>query len=224
MVTTVYLIRHAEAMGNVNEVFQGHTDCEISPKGKKQLEFLKERCKDLQYDVIYSSPLIRAMETAEAVNFYHHLPIRTDKGLMEINGGVFEGKKWCDIPKLYPDAYDLWANDHGRFTVEGGESMEDMYNRITLTVTKIAARNHGKKIIVTTHGCAIRNFLCYASDTPLSGVQNIRWSDNTAVSKIEFDENLKPFIILQNDASHLDREMSTLEYQSWWREEMAAVK
>ena len=170
MVTTIYLIRHGEAMGNVNGIFQGHTDCEISSKGKIQLECLKERCKEIEYDVIFSSPLKRAIETAEAVNFYHDLPIQTDKGLMEINGGIFEGKKWDELPNLYPEAYDLWTNQHSKFTVEDGESMESVFNRITLTVTKLAARNRGKKIAIVSHGCAIRNFLCYANDKTIDEI------------------------------------------------------
>lgn len=224
MVTTIYLIRHGEAMGNVDGIFQGHTDCEISSKGKIQLECLKERCKEIEYDVIFSSPLKRAIETAEAVNFYHDLPIQTDKGLMEINGGIFEGKKWDELPNLYPEAYDLWTNQHSKFTVEDGESMESVFNRITLTVTKLAARNRGKKIAIVSHGCAIRNFLCYANDKTIDEIDEIAWSDNTAISKIEFDHNLKPTIIFQNDASHLDRETSTLEHQTWWRQDLVTAK
>lgn len=224
MVTTIYLIRHAEAMGNVNEIFQGHTDCEISPKGKQQLEFLKERCKNLDYDVIFSSPLKRAVETAEAVNFHHKLPIKTDKNLMEINGGLFEGQKWSELAALYPEAYDLWVNNHSKFTIEGGESMEGLFNRITLSVTQLAARNRGKNIAIVSHGCAIRNFLCYASDKTLCEINDISWSDNTAISKIEFDHNLKPTIVFQNDATHLDDQMSTLAHQTWWKKEIVSIK
>ncbi len=224
MVTTIYLIRHGEAMGNINNIFQGHTDCEISSNGKVQLECLKERCKEIEYDVLFTSPLKRAVETAEAANFYHQLPIQTDDGLKEINGGVFEGKKWSELPKLYPEAYDLWENHHAEFMVEDGESMENVFNRITLTVTKIAARNRGKAIAIVSHGCAIRNFLCYANDKTLKEINDIGWSDNTAISKIEFDHNLKPKVIFQNDSSHLNMETSTLEHQTWWRKEMIAVE
>lgn len=224
MVTTVYLIRHAEAMGNINEIFQGHTDAELSPKGIKQLECLKERFREIEYDAIFASPLIRTMQTAEAVNYYHQLPIITDRGLIEINGGVFEGKPWCELPKLYPEAYTLWEKNHAKFAVEGGESMEEVYNRITLTVTKLAARNYGKSVALVSHGCAIRNFLCYAGDLPHREIDRVEWSDNTAISKIEFDENLKPTIVFQNDASHLNYEMSTLEHQRWWKKEMLAAK
>ena len=224
MVTTVYLIRHAEAMGNVHEIFQGHTDCEISPKGKLQLECLKKRCKDLNYDVIFSSPLKRAVETAEAINAYREIPIQIDDGLLEINGGIFEGKKFRELPELYPEAYDLWKNHHPKFVVENGESMESVFNRITLTITKLAARNREKTIAIVSHGCAIRNFLCYANNKSLNEINDVSWSDNTAISKIEFDHNLKPTIIFQNDSSHLTDEASTLSFQTWWKKEMLTTE
>ena len=87
MVTTLYLIRHCEALGNINDTFQGSIDEDITEKGAKQLEKLAERCRKLTFDVIYSSPLIRAYKTAEAANKYHGLPIIKDKDFEEINGG-----------------------------------------------------------------------------------------------------------------------------------------
>lgn len=222
--TTVYLIRHAEAMGNINGTFQGLSDCEISPNGKRQLELLRERFKEIEYDAIFSSPLKRAVKTAEAVNFHRGLEIHTDKGLVEINGGVFEGQKWTDLPKLFPEAYDLWENNFSKFYVEGGESMESVFNRITLSITQLAARNRGKTIAVVSHGCAIRNFLCYANGKPLSKIDEVEWAENTAVSKIEFDGNLKPSVIFQNDASHLTEGEMTISKQSWFKKELLSAK
>ena len=123
MKTKVYLVRHAEAMGNVNEFFQGRTDCEISPKGKKQLDCLAERFRDIHFDALYSSPLSRTRETAAAVNRYHGLDIIYDPQLIEINGGEWEGKKWADIPVLYPEEYHLWTEDMANFRTEKGEAM-----------------------------------------------------------------------------------------------------
>lgn len=216
MVTTVFLIRHGEAQGNIDGTFQGHTDCEITQKGKKQLAQLRERFKEIPFDVIFSSPLLRTIETAEAVNFYHNLPLQTDRGLIEINGGAFEGKKWADIESCYPVEHEVWTKTPHKFKIIDGESMEDCYNRITLTITKLAARNRGKTLAIVSHGCAIRNFLCYAMGESADNLVNVPWSDNTAVSKIEFDHNLKPTIIFQNDASHLSGDLLTVKHQDWW--------
>lgn len=219
MVTTVYLVRHAEAMGNINETFQGHTDCDLSPKGEKQLDCLKERFRDIQFDRIYSSPLIRARRTAEAADFYHNLPVETEENLIEINGGVFEGKKWSELPVLYPKEYDLWEHHQSEFNVENGESMVHVYERMKETVCRLAYENLGKTIVLVSHGCAIKNFLCYANALPHDKMGTLPWSDNTAVSKLEIDADGRLRIIFQNDSSHLTPELSTLAHQTWWRRE-----
>lgn len=215
--TTVYLIRHAEAAGNVGGFFQGHTNSELTEKGYKQLEYLKERCKEIPFEVIYCSPLIRTIETAKAVNYYHDLPINTHEGLKEINGGLFEGKLWEDLPKLYPEEYKLWEGKHYEFDIEYGESMREVYARMRDTVTKIADGNRGKIIGVVSHGCAIRNFLCYASGYPIEKLDEMGWSDNTAISCVEFDDELNPHIVFKDDSQHLDEESSTMANQTWWK-------
>ena len=94
--TRIYLIRHAEAEGNINRVLQGHFDADISENGCRQLEKLKKRFKTVYFDSVYSSPLIRAYKTAQAADFYLKLPIVKLGGLEEINGGHWEGEKWDD--------------------------------------------------------------------------------------------------------------------------------
>lgn len=215
--TTVYLVRHAEAEGNINRLFQGRTDCNVTENGRAQLRLLAERFKGIPIEAIYSSPLIRTMETAKAVNFYHNLEIIKVDGIMEINGGVFEQKHWDELPKLFPDAYEVWTNRHHEFDIEDGESMLNVYNRMRDTITEIVSENKDRTIAIVSHGCAIRNFLCYANNIPFENLDTIEWCDNTAVCKFEFDDNLVPTVIIQNDASHLSEEFSTIAKQSWWK-------
>ena len=98
----VYLVRHAEAFGNINEVFQGHIDTEVTEKGYRQLNALSERFKNINLDSIYTSPLIRARVTAEYINKNFGYELKFNDGLIEINGGQFEGKPWSELPKLFP--------------------------------------------------------------------------------------------------------------------------
>lgn len=212
--TKIYLVRHAEAMGNVQEFFQGRTDCEVSEKGKKQLECLAERFGDIPIEAIYSSPLKRTLSTAEAVNKYHDLPIIKDEGLIEIDGGVWEGKPWADLPKLYPTEYDLWKNRMEDFYIEGGEKMTEVFHRMKNAVDSIARENDGRTIAVVSHGCALRNYLCYAMGKPISALKDVGWSDNTAVSLVEYDSGV-PKIIFKNSNDHLTGELSTLSGSKW---------
>lgn len=141
--TTIYLVRHCEAMGNINRIFQGHTDEEISENGRMQLERLAERFRGIHLDAVYSSPLKRAYHTAEAVNRYHRLPIHTDGRLMEINGGHWEEKPWEALPELYPSEWEDWSERPWRFEAEGGEPMREVYRRMAEALTDIAAAHPG---------------------------------------------------------------------------------
>ena len=84
--TRIILIRHCEAEGNIKRVFQGHTDADISENGRKQLDLLRLRCRNMQIDAIYSSPLKRAYQTAEAINSFRNLTVQIHEDLIEING------------------------------------------------------------------------------------------------------------------------------------------
>ena len=211
----IYFVRHAEAMGNVLEFLQVRTDTEVSEKGKVQLECLAERFRDIPIEKIYSSPLKRAAATADAVNRHHGLPIIFDEGLIEINGGVWEGKPWADLPVLYPTEHSLWTDKMEDFYIEGGEKMTDVFERMKNVVGKIAAENQGRTIAVVSHGCALRNYLCYANGDSIEHLKDVGWSDNTAVSLVEYDDALVPKIIFKNDGSHLTDDLSTLAHSDW---------
>ena len=87
----ILLIRHCETEGNLLHVFQGQNDTPVSARGQEQLTLLALRCRNIPIDVIYTSPLGRAVKTAEAVNTYHHVHIKPHAGLLEIHGGIWEG-------------------------------------------------------------------------------------------------------------------------------------
>ena len=221
--TRILLIRHCEAEGNIKRLFQGHTDADISENGERQLLRLAERCKDMELDFLYSSPLIRAQKTARAAGTHHDLPLKLDPGLMEINGGVWEGKAWSSFPLLYPEQARRWNLSPWEFHPEGGESMRELHKRIWNTIIAIARRHTGSTVGIVSHGCAIRNFLCRAHGYPIEKLNEISWSDNTGISIIDFDAEMKPEVLLENDASHLSDELSTLGKQTWWRPETRAA-
>lgn len=217
--TDVILIRHCEAEGNIKKVFQGSTDSDITENGKAQLAALSERMKDFPFEHIYSSPLKRAYKTAQAANVYMQLPIHTDDGLREINAGVIEGVRYADLPKLYPVDAENWNLSPMNFAPMGGETMREVFERGWNTVIKIVKRHKHSRICITSHGCTIRNILCRAKGYSIDRLNDIEWCDNTAISVLRFDDELNCSLILENDASHLNDEISTLAKQVWWKKE-----
>lgn len=217
MVTKLYLIRHCEALGNINGTFQGSIDEDITEKGQRQLDKLAVKCKDIPFDVIYSSPLIRAVKTAQAANKHHGLEIITDSAFSEINGGEFEGVKWEELPVLFPDTYNKWRNDFAKFATEKGEAMTDVYRRVSLGAMKAVRENKGKTVLIVSHGCAIRNLCCYLRGFSLEKISGCEWVDNTGICRYDFEEDLKPTEIFVNDCAHIMNDPSTVPHQMFWR-------
>lgn len=217
--TSIYLIRHGEAVGNVARTVQGISDNEITPKGYKQLECLGERAKELKLDKIYSSPLKRAVTTAQYVNKHYHYEIIIDPELIEISFGEWENRPWSEIPTLYPQQHEVWLNHMWDLAAPGGETMQQVRERIVSAVHRIATENRGRTVGIVAHGCVIKNYICYAKGLPLEKLGSIDWGENTAISKVDFDDSGLPHLEFYNDYSHLPAELTTLAKQTWWKEQ-----
>lgn len=205
--TRIYLVRHCEALGNVQRVFQGTSDFDITDLGEKQLEALKNRFADIKLDRVLSSPLIRTKKTARAIIGSKNLPLETDNGLIELDGGIVEGKPFDETFRAYPELADTWINHPEDFAPENGEPIRDAYERIWKVIKRIASDNKNKTVALSTHGGVTRCLICRLLNDDIKQLKNIPFMGNTAVTLIEFDEDLKPELIFFNDTSHLTTEL-----------------
>ncbi len=188
-------------------IFQGTTDTDISELGAKQLEYLKERFKNIEFDKVYSSPLLRAVKTAEAVIGNRNMKIEKIRGLIELNGGIVEGKPFKEAFNNIPGLVDTWNNHPQDFAPQYGEPMRHAYERIYNTLRYIYENNKGKTVVCTTHGGVTRCLLCRLLKGNIEELKNIPWSENTAVSLLEIDDNFNINVVFYNDASHLPAEL-----------------
>lgn len=217
MKTRIIMIRHAEAEGNISRIFHGWTDSEITEKGHKQAMLAAQRLKDEKIDVLYSSSLKRAVQTAEYISREKGLPIfKTDK-LKEINGGEWEGLGWHELEEKYPDEYHTWEHRLHDHVMPGGESVVEFRKRLVSEFERIVNEHPGKTICIVTHGTAIKALLCHFYDCGLEEILGMPWVDNTAITIMEH-QNGKYKIIIEGDASHLAKELSTIRNQAWYDE------
>ncbi len=204
--TYIYLIRHCEAMGNHKRLFQGSTDCDISEIGAIQLKYLKERFNDIKLDAVYSSPLMRAQKTAQAVVGDKGLEIITRKNLAELHGGVVEGRPFVEAFNAIPGLADAWNNHPQDFAPEGGEAMRDAYVRIYDEVIALAHTNRGKTIAAASHGGVLRCLMCRVLYYDINRLKDVPWCENTAVTLLKIDDNDKISVEFFNDYSHVPSE------------------
>ena len=209
MVTRLYLIRHAEAEGNVVPFFQGGMDTALTEKGRKQLIYLAERFRHVPLDAVYYSPFQRAKQTAEAVNQYHGLPMIPEYDLRELNGGSWEGRRIAELQTDFPAEFAVWTEHMQDFQAPEGEAMHDVYARMCGIMQKIAEENPCRTVAVFTHGCALRNFLSYVESGSIDGLPAVGWGDNSAVSLTEYEPGSGWSLIYKNDSSHLPKDTHT---------------
>ncbi|MEG1241261.1 MAG: histidine phosphatase family protein, partial [Oscillospiraceae bacterium] len=197
--TQIYLIRHAEAEGNLYRRIHGWYDSLITENGYKQLDALEDRFRNVNIDAVYSSDLFRTMTTAGAIFHPHGLLLQTDPNLREVNMGDWEDHPWAELEQSDPARMKLFNN---------GDTYLSVQARALKAVQKIAAENPDRTVAVFSHGMAIRTVLTALHGLPIEQMKEIPHGDNTAVNLLQF-ENGQGSVIFENDATHLPEEIST---------------
>jgi len=214
MVTKIYLIRHAEAEGNLFRVAHGQYNSTITPRGYRQLSYLRRRFADIHLDAVYGSDLLRAHTTASALYVPKNLPFRPMPLLREIKLGVWEQMSWGEIARMDRQQYENFNKRPHLWQAEGAETFAQVRDRMLSGIRQIAAENPGKTVAATSHGAALRTLLGTLQGMTLEEIGKTGHADNTAVSLIEADgDDIR--VIFRDDNSHTPKEFSTFRRQSW---------
>lgn len=168
-------IRHGQTDGNKNGILYGHLDLPMNELGWVQIEKVAQELKGRPIVAIYSSPLLRAKETAGIVNVHFDLPILYDKALEERDFGTLAGHKIVDLPTLYGE--DFWEKDKRQeydYRPFGGESAQQVKKRVLDFIEKLKPHyQENDEVIIITHGGVIRllNHL-FSPETDTSEVEH----------------------------------------------------
>lgn len=215
--TRLYLIRHAEAEGNLYRIAQGHYDSLITELGYRQIAALRERFRDVHVDAVYSSDLFRTRTTARAIYEPKGLPLHTEPAFREIGMGVWEGKCWQELAMTQGDLLHRFNCDMGNWQVEGSETLQTVLDRFIPALERVAKENDGKTVAVVAHGMALRMVLGTLQGMTMEELNRTHHADNTAVSLVEYEDG-RFRVIFRDDNSHLaGTDLSTFARQSWWR-------
>ncbi|MCL2152640.1 MAG: bifunctional histidine phosphatase family protein/GNAT family N-acetyltransferase [Oscillospiraceae bacterium] len=214
--TRIFLIRHAEAEGNIFRRAHGHFNGQIIGRGFEQIDRLKARFEHEKFDAVYSSDLSRTRVTASAIYVPHNLPLNTTSRLREVNMGEWEDKAWGDIEHDDPEMNRNFSMDPERWHVSGSEGFHHTQTRIRDCVLEIAGQHDSGTVAVISHGFAIRSFISGLLGIRSDEIKKVTYFDNTAVTLL-LCENGELSISYQGDNSHLSSESSTFANQTWWR-------
>lgn len=216
--TKIYLIRHAEAEGNLYRVAHGwHNGLITNYRGYQQIDALRQRFQDVDIDAVYASDLYRTQITARAIWLPKALPLHLEPAFREICMGVWEDHPWHELNKLHPEEMYHFNRRVDLWRVEGGETAQDLLDRYIPALHRVGAAHDGGAVAVFSHGAALRIVLGTLQGVPLSGIGDTPHGDNTAVSLLTWD-NGELRVEYRDDNSHLtERGLSTFARQSWWR-------
>jgi probable phosphoglycerate mutase len=154
-VTTILLLaRHGESDWNRERRWQGHADRPLTERGREQARALAERLAEIRLDAVYSSDLLRARATAEAVAGPRGLEVRVVPDLREVDVGSWSGLTRDEARERFPDAYARWLD--GGPGWRDGESYEAMSERILGAVGRIVGEHPDGRVLVVSHGGPIR--------------------------------------------------------------------
>lgn len=220
MTTKIYLVRHAEAEGNLFRVAHGQYDSVITPQGYRQLAYLRERFKDVHLDAVYGSDLTRTHTTASALYVPRGLEFRPLPLLREIKLGAWEQLSWGQIQRLDKQMYVDFNKKPDLWHVDGAETFAQVRDRTLAGIRQIAAENPGKTVAAASHGAALRTLLGTLQGMSLREIGSTGHGDNTAVSLLEVDGE-KISVVFRDDASHLPPSVSTFRRQSWHKDDAA---
>jgi probable phosphoglycerate mutase len=162
----VFLIRHGRTAWNAKGLFQGTKDIPLDETGLFQAEAMAKKAEQIPLDAVWSSPLLRALETARALAIKKDLEVRVHEGLREIEHGEWEGLDTRTVNSRWPGLLDLWHERPDEVVMPGGESLENVRVRV-LEAMDVVFDKGGESVAVVSHDAVIKVLLCSWLGLPL---------------------------------------------------------
>jgi broad specificity phosphatase PhoE len=198
--TEIILARHGETEWNVEEIFRGRVDVELNQTGRRQAELLAEHLSELNIEAVYSSPLKRALDTAEAIARRHNLKVKASPGLIDCDFGQWQGLPLKEVRVKYKELYRQWAESPHLVKIPGGESLDGVRERALKVVDGVIAK-HQERVVLVSHRVVNKVLICALLGLDNSHFWNIR---QDVCGTTTFSHQDGRFVLVKhNDTSYL---------------------
>jgi len=195
------MVRHGETVWNTEKRHQGHLDSPLTKTGQAQGQALAERLAGFNLQAIYSSDLMRALDTARLIDPHRQLPIQSDTRLRERHFGIFQGLTLEEVRLRYPFEYERHQSHDPDYVIPGGESLRQFYRRTTEAFAELVGRQEEGTILAVTHGGVLVNQFKHVLDIPLEAHRRFSML-NTSVNIFSFS-NGRWMLETWGDSQHL---------------------
>lgn len=203
--TRLYLVRHGQSAGNAEGRFGGHGPTPLSELGKQQAALTAHSLAKEKINVIYSSDLLRAVQTAEPLAKLLNTEVNPTKDFRERHVGVLEGLTFDEAKAQFPKDYFALVNREVAHVITDGESYRQLLDRTTETLNRILRKHRGERIAIFAHTGTICFLTLYLLGAIHRRTRNTPWliTSNCGINRFEFRGRKNMRVLAINDTRHL---------------------
>ena len=195
------LVRHGETDFNRDGRIQGRGTLPLNSTGLAQAAAAGQAVSSEMPFRLYSSPLVRAMQTAESISEAARVTAVPLEGVEELDTGEFEGLTGPQLRQRFPEIMASWDSDPGSTQMPGGESLGQLQDRAWKAVTDVARANPDWKVVIVTHNFPIQTLICRALDVPLVNFRRLSVALGS-ITRMEFSDR-NASLVSMNETWHL---------------------
>ena len=188
MATEITIIRHGETIWNAQQRIQGHRNSKLSENGIRQAGLVAKSLAKREFDVLISSDLERAAETAGIINKLLQLPLEYNENMRERSFGIVEGMTLAEMKEKFPREYRSYKEREPGFKFSGGESIEQLFNRVTSEIEAIARKFENKKVLIVSHGLVLETMMYKTFNIKLNS-SRVFSINNSSISSFYIDRD-----------------------------------
>ncbi|MCD6362520.1 MAG: histidine phosphatase family protein [Synergistetes bacterium] len=202
MKTKIIFIRHGECEGNRVGLFRGRRDFPLNENGVKQAEALREELRKFGLSAVYSSPLSRALRTAQIIAEPHGLSPIVDESFTNISLGSWEGRPKADIEREYPKEWKTWITVPEDLSLPGAERVDDVKERAYKGLLRILPQHEGEIIAIVSHRAVLKPLFAAMFEVKKPYFWKFHF-DTASYSIVEYRGERGFTLILLNETKHL---------------------
>jgi broad specificity phosphatase PhoE len=197
------LVRHGETASNRQRLGLGRQDVPLTELGRRQAEALAGCLERMPVAAVYSSPLCRALDTARAIADRFGLAVEVEEGLSEMDVGEMDGLTFEEMRQRHAEFLRRWqGSELATLRMPGGESLQDVQERATAALRRIAERHPNDTVVAVSHNFTIRVLLCHALSLPIAEFRCLR-HDLAAMTTLDV-RGQRMILVHLNDTYHLE--------------------
>lgn len=211
--TDLYIIRHGQTAWNRDKIFRGRKDIPLDEQGRREALLTAKWLRGTRFDAIYSSPLLRAYETAVEIARGRNISVEKHPGLIDISFGRWEGMKEKEVIEKYPDIFEKWHSRPHETLFPMGEDLRCVQERALKAVFDISEKHRGKTVALVSHRVVLKVIILGLLGMRLDRFWFIQ-QDTCCINRFRISDG-DAIVLLLNDTCHMreiERQMAGTDF------------